>query len=68
MMHSENTKRFLPSQPPKLGSVEPPAPKVTSLLLNVWIFSRLRGSGETRTFGLMARGAIASALSQATNA
>ena len=36
-----------------------------SLLLNVWIFSRLRGKGEGNTLGLMARGAIASALSQA---
>jgi uncharacterized PurR-regulated membrane protein YhhQ (DUF165 family) len=36
-----------------------------SLLLNVWIFTRLRGSGEAKTGGLMIRGAIASALSQA---
>ena len=37
-----------------------------SLLLNVWIFMRLRGAAtETRTLGLMVRGAIASALSQA---
>ncbi|WP_240782063.1 queuosine precursor transporter [Qipengyuania sediminis] len=42
-----------------------PVAYLVSLLLNVWIFSRLRGSGETRTFGLMLRGAIASALSQA---
>ncbi|QZD86623.1 queuosine precursor transporter [Qipengyuania psychrotolerans] len=42
-----------------------PAAYIVSLLLNVWIFSRLRGSGETNTLGLMARGAIASALSQA---
>lgn len=42
-----------------------PAAYITSLLLNIWIFDRLRGSGETTTFGLMARGAIASALSQA---
>lgn len=42
-----------------------PAAYITSLLLNVWIFDRLRGSGEASTFGLMARGAIASALSQA---
>ena len=32
-----------------------------SLLLNVWIFSKLRGSGEGTTLGIMARGAIASA-------
>ncbi|WP_108787395.1 queuosine precursor transporter [Erythrobacter sp. Alg231-14] len=42
-----------------------PAAYITSLLLNVWIFQRLRGSGEATTFGLMVRGAIASALSQA---
>ena len=42
-----------------------PAAYLVSLLLNVWIFSRLRGSGETNTIGLMVRGAIASALSQA---
>ncbi|MEM7666059.1 MAG: queuosine precursor transporter [Pseudomonadota bacterium] len=42
-----------------------PAAYITSLLLNIWIFDRLRGSGEATTIGLMARGAIASALSQA---
>nr|WP_298932144.1 queuosine precursor transporter [uncultured Erythrobacter sp.] len=42
-----------------------PAAYITSLLLNVWIFSKLRGSGEATTVGLMIRGAIASALSQA---
>ncbi|MEM6584212.1 MAG: queuosine precursor transporter [Pseudomonadota bacterium] len=42
-----------------------PAAYITSLLLNVWIFDRLRGGGETGTLGLMIRGAIASALSQA---
>ena len=42
-----------------------PAAYITSLLLNVWIFSKLRGSGETNTLGLMVRGAIASAISQA---
>ena len=41
-----------------------PAAYITSLLLNVWIFDRLRGSGEATTIGLMVRGAIASALSQ----
>ncbi|KUO54447.1 MAG: hypothetical protein APF78_10885 [Sphingomonadales bacterium BRH_c3] len=44
-----------------------PAAYLTSLLLNVWIFSKLRGSGENSTFGLMARGAVASALSQAVD-
>ena len=43
-----------------------PAAYIVSLLLNVWIFSRLRGSSEgASTFSLMVRGAIASALSQA---
>ena len=42
-----------------------PAAYLVSLLLNVWIFSKLRGSGDQGTLGLMARGAIASALSQA---
>ena len=43
-----------------------PAAYLVSLLLNVWIFSRLRGSEEnTGTLSLMMRGAIASALSQA---
>lgn len=41
-----------------------PAAYIVSLLLNIWIFDRLRGSGETTTFSLMTRGAIASALSQ----
>ena len=42
-----------------------PAAYIVSLLLNVWIFSRLRGEGEGGTIALMIRGAIASALSQA---
>ena len=44
-----------------------PASYITSLLLNIWIFDRLRGSGEESTAGLMVRGAIASALSQAVD-
>ncbi|GMN04151.1 queuosine precursor transporter [Erythrobacter sp. MTPC3] len=44
-----------------------PAAYIVSLLLNIWIFSRLRGSGEGTTIGLMIRGAIASALSQAVD-
>ncbi len=44
-----------------------PAAYLVSLLLNIWIFSRLRGSGEGSTVGLMVRGAIASALSQAVD-
>lgn len=43
-----------------------PAAYIVSLLLNVWIFSRLRGSSDGSSTGsLMIRGAIASALSQA---
>ena len=42
-----------------------PAAYITSLLLNIWIFDRLRGQGGGSTLGLMVRGAIASALSQA---
>ncbi|MFN4113176.1 MAG: queuosine precursor transporter [Sphingomonadaceae bacterium] len=42
-----------------------PAAYLVSLLLNVWIFSRLAGTGEPTTLSLMVRGAIASALSQA---
>ncbi|MCH2486233.1 MAG: queuosine precursor transporter [Erythrobacter sp.] len=42
-----------------------PAAYIVSLLLNVWIFSRLRGDEEGGTIALMVRGAIASALSQA---
>ncbi|MCT2557485.1 queuosine precursor transporter [Tsuneonella sp. YG55] len=42
-----------------------PAAYLVSLLLNVWIFSKLRGSGDGGTLGIMIRGAIASALSQA---
>ena len=46
-----------------------PAAYIVSLLLNVWIFDRLKGSGEGEgtTIGLMVRGAIASALSQAVD-
>ena len=44
-----------------------PAAYLVSLLLNVWIFSKLAGSGSEGTIGLMIRGAIASALSQAVD-
>lgn len=44
-----------------------PASYITSLLLNIWIFDRLRGAGRESTVGLMVRGAIASALSQAVD-
>lgn len=44
-----------------------PAAYITSLLLNIWIFSKLAGSAgpEGGTLSLMVRGAVASALSQA---
>lgn len=44
-----------------------PAAYIVSLLLNIWIFSKLGGTGEATTAGLMVRGAIASALSQAVD-
>ncbi len=44
-----------------------PAAYIVSLLLNIWIFDRLRGSGEATTISLMIRGATASALSQAVD-
>ncbi|KPF64010.1 queuosine precursor transporter [Porphyrobacter sp. AAP60] len=44
-----------------------PAAYITSLLLNIWIFDRLKGAGAESTLGLMVRGAIASALSQAVD-
>ena len=54
------------SQTPRIMAAGPAA-YLVSLLLNVWLFSRLRGAaeGESSTVGLMIRGAIASALSQA---
>ena len=52
------------SQTPRIMAAGPVA-YLVSLLLNVWIFSRMRGSGQTSTLGLMVRGAVASALSQA---
>ena len=44
-----------------------PAAYITSLLLNLWIFSKLAGKAgpEGGTLSLMIRGAVASALSQA---
>ena len=48
-----------------------PLAYITSLLLNIWIFSKLAGSAEPGaaggSFSLMIRGAIASALSQAVD-
>lgn len=54
------------SSTPRIMAAGPAAYGV-SLLLNVWIFERLRGSGEGGTASLMVRGAIASALSQAVD-
>ena len=44
-----------------------PAAYITSLMLNIWIFSKLAGNGEGGTASLMIRGAVASALSQAVD-
>ena len=54
------------SQTPRIMAAGPVA-YLVSLLLNVWLFSKLRGktTGEGNALGLMIRGGIASALSQA---
>lgn len=44
-----------------------PAAYIVSLLLNVWIFDKLAGATGGTGVGLMVRGAIASALSQAVD-
>jgi queuosine precursor transporter len=44
-----------------------PAAYIVSLLLNVWIFDRLKGERSGGAIDLMVRGAIASALSQAVD-
>lgn len=44
-----------------------PAAYIVSLLLNVWIFDKLAGTGGGAGLSLMVRGAIASALSQAVD-
>ena len=44
-----------------------PAAYGVSMLLNVWIFNRLRGSGDGEGLWLALRGGIASALSQAVD-
>lgn len=66
-MPPENIAAFerVLSQTPRIMAAGPVAYGV-SLLLNVWIFERLRGNSEgSGTFGIMVRGAVASALSQA---
>ena len=65
-MPAENLAAFetVHSQTPRIMAAGPVAYGV-SLLLNVWIFNKLRGSGEGGGVWLMTRGAIASAISQA---
>ena len=65
-MPAENLAAFetVHSQTPRIMAAGPVAYGV-SLLLNVWIFNKLRGSGEGGGIWLMTRGAIASAISQA---
>ena len=66
-MPPENIAAFeqVLSQTPRIMAAGPVAYGV-SLLLNVWIFERLRGKSDSGgNMGIMVRGAIASALSQA---
>ena len=66
-MPAENLAAFetVLSSTPRIMAAGPVAYGV-SLLLNVWIFDKLRGSGDTGGGAwLMVRGAIASAISQA---
>ncbi len=66
-MPAENLRAFetVLSSTPRIMAAGPVAYGV-SLLLNVWIFDRLRGSGDSEGgLWLMLRGAIASAISQA---
>ncbi|WP_338241605.1 queuosine precursor transporter [Aurantiacibacter hainanensis] len=68
-MPTENLAAFerVHAQTPRIMAAGPVAYGI-SLLLNVWIFDRLRGrAGEGSGFRLMARGAIASAISQAVD-
>lgn len=66
-MPPENIAAFeqVLSQTPRIMAAGPVAYGV-SLLLNVWIFERLRGKNDSGgNIGIMVRGAVASALSQA---
>ncbi|WAT17730.1 queuosine precursor transporter [Aurantiacibacter sp. MUD11] len=65
-MPAENLAAFntVHAQTPRIMAAGPVAYGV-SLLLNVWLFDRLRGKGQGGSAWLMARGAIASAISQA---
>lgn len=70
-MSAENLAAFetVHGQTPRIMAAGPVAYGV-SLLLNVWIFNKLRGKGPEGGKGglwLMARGAIASAISQAVD-
>ncbi|QLC26038.1 queuosine precursor transporter [Parasphingopyxis algicola] len=67
-MPPENLSAFerVLSQTPRIMAAGPVAYGV-SLLLNVWIFSALRGATGDGSVGMMARGAIASALSQSVD-
>ena len=44
-----------------------PAAYIVSLLLNVWLFEKLRGNGDGGGFWMMLRGGLASAVSQAVD-
>lgn len=68
-MPAENLAAFerVHGQTPRIMAAGPVAYGV-SLLLNVWIFDRLRGKGrQGGGMGLMVRGAVASAISQAVD-
>ncbi len=67
-MPAQNLEAFelVHGQTPRIMAAGPVAYGV-SLLLNVWLFDKLRGKGEGGGLGLMARGAIASAISQAVD-
>lgn len=67
-MPVENLAAFetVHGQTPRIMAAGPVAYGV-SLLLNVWIFNKLRGKGDGGGFWLMTRGAIASAISQAVD-
>jgi len=67
-MPTENLTAFntVHAQTPRIMAAGPVAYGV-SLLLNVWLFDRLRGKGKGGGIWLMTRGAIASAISQAVD-
>lgn len=69
-MPADNLAAFerVHGQTPRIMAAGPVAYGV-SLLLNVWIFDKLRGTDRAagNSFGLMARGAVASAISQAVD-